>query len=227
MTDSLKTVRAEVVACTRCARLVEWRTEAAHEPPARFAGQKYWAKPLPGFGDPNARLVVVGLAPAAHGGNRTGRIFTGDRSGDWLFRALHRAGYANQPGSVSRDDGLKLKDCYICAIVRCAPPANKPLPGERDNCIGFTVRELRLLRRARAILVLGSYAWDGALRAASELGAQVKPKPRFGHGAAVVVGRWTLVGSYHPSQQNTFTGTLTEGMLDQAVEAAKAASRLH
>jgi len=226
MPDSLKAVHDDVVACARCARLVDWRNEAAREPPARYAGQPYWAKPLPGFGDPNARLVVVGLAPAAHGGNRTGRIFTGDRSGEWLFRALHRAGYANQPSSVARDDGLKLKDCFVCAIVRCAPPANKPLPSERDNCIGYTVRELRLLRRARAILALGSYAWDGVLRAASELDAHTKPKPRFGHGATVEVGRWTLVGSYHPSQQNTFTGTLTEGMLDRAVAAAKAASRL-
>jgi len=225
MTDSLRAVRDDVVACTRCARLVAWRNEAAHEPPARYAGQHYWAKPLPGFGDPNARLVVVGLAPAAHGGNRTGRIFTGDRSGDWLFRALHRAGYANKPKSVSSDDGLKLKDCYVCAIVRCAPPANKPAPAERDNCIGYTVRELRLLKRAVAILALGSYAWDGALRAASELGAHVKPKPRFGHGATASVGKWTVVGSYHPSQQNTFTGTLTERMLDQAVALAARASR--
>ena len=214
-------MREDVIACTRCARLVEWRNEAAREPPARYAGQRYWAKPLPGFGDPNARLVVVGLAPAAHGGNRTGRIFTGDRSGDWLFRALHRAGYANKPESVSMDDGLKLKDCYVCAIVRCAPPANKPMPRERDNCIGFTVRELRMLKRARAILALGSYAWDGALRAASELEVHLKPKPRFGHGATALIGRWTLVGSYHPSQQNTFTGTLTEGMLDEAVAAAR------
>jgi uracil-DNA glycosylase family 4 len=227
MTDSLKAVRDEVIACTRCPRLVSWRNEAAHEPPARYAGQPYWAKPLPGFGDPNARLVVVGLAPAAHGGNRTGRIFTGDRSGDWLFRALHKAGYANQPTSVARDDGLKLKDCYVCAIVRCAPPANKPTPEERDNCIGYTVRELRLLSSARAILALGSYAWDGALRAASELGAHVRPKPRFGHGATAEVGRWALVGSYHPSQQNTFTGTLTERMLDDAVAKARYASRRH
>jgi len=227
MTDSLKAVHDEVVACARCPRLASWRNEAAHEPPARYAGQRYWAKPLPGFGDPNARLVVVGLAPAAHGGNRTGRIFTGDRSGDWLFRALHKAGYANQPTSVASDDGLKLKDCYVCAIVRCAPPANKPTPEERDNCIGYTVRELRLLRRARAILALGSYAWDGVLRAASELGAHVKPKPRFGHGATVEVGKWTLVGSYHPSQQNTFTGTLTERMFDEAIAKARAASRRH
>ena len=225
MADSLKAVHDEVIPCTRCARLVDWRNEAAREPPARYAGQRYWAKPLPGFGDPNARLVVVGLAPAAHGGNRTGRIFTGDRSGEWLFRALHRAGYANQPTSVARDDGLKLKDCFVCAIVRCAPPGNKPLPSERDNCIGYTVRELRLLRRARAILALGSYAWDGVLRAAAELGARTKPKPRFGHGVTVEVGRWVLVGSYHPSQQNTFTGTLTEGMLDQAVAKARGASR--
>ena len=227
MTDSLKAVREDVIGCARCPRLVSWRKEAAHEPPARYAGLEYWAKPLPGFGDPNARLVVVGLAPAAHGGNRTGRIFTGDRSGDWLFRALHKAGYANQPTSVQKDDGLKLKDCYICAIVRCAPPANKPTPEERDNCIGYTVRELRLLKRSRAILALGSYAWDGVLRAASELGVHVKPKPRFGHGATADVGRWILVGSYHPSQQNTFTGTLTERMLDEAVARASAAARRH
>ncbi|MGZ4119858.1 MAG: uracil-DNA glycosylase [Actinomycetota bacterium] len=225
MADSLKAVSGEVTRCKRCARLVSWREESAHEPPARYRGETYWAKPLPGFGDPNARLVVVGLAPAAHGGNRTGRIFTGDRSGDWLFRALHKAGYANQPSSTARDDGLKLKDCYVCAIVRCAPPANKPTPEERDNCIEYTVRELKLLRRARAILALGSYAWDGALRAASELGTHARPKPRFGHGAVAEVGRWTLVGSYHPSQQNTFTGTLTEGMLDEAVARARRASR--
>jgi len=225
MTDSLKAVREEVIVCARCPRLVSWRNESAHEPPTRYAGQEYWARPLPGFGDPNARLVVVGLAPAAHGGNRTGRIFTGDRSGEWLFRALHKAGYANQPTSVDKDDGLKLKDCYVCAIVRCAPPANKPTPEERDNCIGYTVRELRLLKRSRAILALGSYAWEGVLRAVSELGIHVKPKPRFGHGATVEVGRWTLVGSYHPSQQNTFTGILTERMLDEAIATARVASR--
>jgi uracil-DNA glycosylase family 4 len=170
-------------------------------------------------------LIVVGLAPAAHGGNRTGRIFTGDRSGDWLFRALHRAGYANQPESVTATDGLKLKDCYVCAIVRCAPPANRPTPDERDNCIGYTIRELHLLRRARTILALGSFAWDGALRALSHLGEHPRPKPRFGHGAVAEVGRWSLVGSYHPSQQNTFTGTLTEGMLDEVVALAKRTSR--
>jgi uracil-DNA glycosylase family 4 len=171
-------------------------------------------------------LVVAGLAPAAHGGNRTGRIFTGDRSGDWLFRALHRAGLANQPESVSRDDGLKLLDCWVLALVRCAPPANKPLPGERDNCIEYAIRELRLLTRARVVLALGSFAWDGALRALAALGETVRPRPRFGHGAVARVGaRWTLVGSYHPSQQNTFTGTLTEAMLDEAVGLAKRLAR--
>jgi uracil-DNA glycosylase family 4 len=223
--DSLKAVRDDVVACRKCPRLVAWRNEAAHEPPARYKGERYWAKPLPGFGDPNARLIVVGLAPAAHGGNRTGRIFTGDRSGDWLFRALHRAGYANQAESVNARDGLKLRDCYVCAIVRCAPPANRPTPVERDNCIDYTIRELHLLRRARAILALGSFAWDGTLRALSALGEHPRPKPRFGHGAVADVGRWSLAGSYHPSQQNTFTGTLTEGMLDEVVAEAKRLSR--
>jgi uracil-DNA glycosylase len=223
--DSLKAVRDDVVNCTRCPRLVTWRNEVAHEPPARYKGESYWSKPLPGFGDANARLIVVGLAPAAHGGNRTGRIFTGDRSGDWLFRALHKAGYANQAESRDARDGLKLKDAYVCAIVRCAPPANRPTPAERDNCIGYTVRELKLLRRARAILALGSFAWDGALRALSDLGEHPRPKPRFGHGAVAEIGRWSLVGSYHPSQQNTFTGTLTEGMLDQVVAVARRLSR--
>lgn len=221
MRDSLRTVRDEVVACRRCPRLVAWRERAASEAPARFRGERYWSRPLPGFGDPRARLVVVGLAPAAHGGNRTGRIFTGDRSGDWLFRALHRAGFASQPTSVSRDDGLRLRDCYVCAVVRCAPPANKPLPQERESCIGYTVRELRLLTRARAILALGSFAWDGALRACAELGHAVRSRPRFGHAAVARVGPYALVGSYHPSQQNTFTGKLTEAMLDEAVVEAK------
>jgi len=224
--DSLRAVHDEVVSCRRCPRLVAWREEAAASPPRRFAGRDYWARPVPGFGDPRARLVIVGLAPAAHGGNRTGRIFTGDRSGDWLFRSLHRAGLANQPASTSRDDGLKLTDCWVCAVVRCAPPTNKPLPAERDNCLGYTVRELGLLKRARAILALGSFAWDGMLRAARAHGVEVRPKPRFGHGAeADLGGRWTLVGSFHPSQQNTFTGKLTELMLDEVIGRAAALGR--
>jgi len=213
--DSLDSVAAEIIDCRRCPRLVEWRELAAANPPRRFQGQEYWGRPLPGFGDPRARVIVLGLAPAAHGGNRTGRVFTGDRSGDWLYAALHRAGFANQAESVHRDDGLHLLGAYITAVNRCPPPANKPTPVERDNCVPYLVRELRLLDRARVIVALGSYAWDGALRAARELGEDVpRPKPRFAHGAEVQVGRFTLLGCYHPSQQNTFTGKLTEPMLD-------------
>jgi uracil-DNA glycosylase family 4 len=213
--DSLGRVAAEVIECRRCPRLVAWREQAAREAPARYRGEQYWARPLPGFGDPKARLLVVGLAPAAHGGNRTGRIFTGDRSGDWLFRAMHRAGFANQDASIQRDDGLRLRDAYIAAVVRCAPPANKPAPEERDNCLPYLVREIKLLTRLRVVVALGSFAWDGFLRAAAASGEPARPKPRFGHGAEVRVGRWVLIGSYHPSQQNTFTGKLTEPMLDE------------
>ena len=221
MPDSLEHVRADVIACRRCPRLVAWREQAAREAPARFRGERYWAKPLPGLGDPRARVLVVGLAPAAHGGNRTGRIFTGDRSGDWLFRAMHHAGFANQSTSVSSDDGLRLRDAYIAAVVRCAPPANRPLPSERDNCLPYLVREIRLLERLRVVVALGSFAWDGFLKAAASLGAPAKPKPRFGHGAAVRVGAWWLLGAYHPSQQNTFTGKLTEPMLDAVFAQAR------
>jgi uracil-DNA glycosylase family 4 len=219
--DSIARVRSDVVACVRCPRLVAWRERAAREAPARFAGEGYWAKPLPGFGDPRARLLVLGLAPAAHGGNRTGRIFTGDRSGEWLFRALYKAGYANQASSTHAGDGLRLRDAYVAAIVRCAPPGNQPSPSERDNCLAYTVRELVLLENVRTILALGSFAWDGALRAAGALGHATTPKPRFGHGAVARAGPWHLVGSYHPSQQNTFTGKLTEQMLDAAIGTAK------
>jgi uracil-DNA glycosylase family 4 len=176
---------------------------------------------VPGFGDPRARVCLVGLAPAAHGGNRTGRIFTGDRSGDWLFRAMHRVGFANQATSVASDDGLKLTDAYIAAVVRCAPPANRPTPEERDNCIEYLVRELRLLKNLTVAVALGSFAWDGFLRAAAALGVTAKPKPRFGHLARVQVGGWTLLGSFHPSQQNTFTGKLTEPMLDAVFAEAR------
>jgi uracil-DNA glycosylase family 4 len=223
MPDSLKAVTEEVIACRRCPRLVVWREQASREAPARYKGRSYWARPLPGFGDPKARLLVVGLAPAAHGGNRTGRIFTGDRSGDWLFRAMHRAGFANQPTSVDSDDGLQLKDAYVTAVVRCAPPANRPTPRERDNCVHYLERELRLLDRLTVVVALGSFAWDGFLRAAKAVDPAVKrtPKPRFGHLARAGVGPWTLIGSFHPSQQNTFTGKLTEPMLDVVFEDAR------
>ncbi len=190
---------------------------------AAYQDEEYWGRPVPGFGDPAATLLVVGLGPAAHGGNRTGRVFTGDRSGDWLFAALYRAGYANQPTSTHKDDGLRLTDCYIAACVRCAPPGNRPTPEERDACLPFLVEELRLLPRVRVILCLGSFAWDGALRAVRALGHVNQPKPAFGHGARAVVGPYTLLGSYHPSQQNTFTGRLTESMLDAVLATTKQA----
>ncbi len=219
---SLDALAREVVACRRCPRLVGWREETARVKRAAYASAQYWGRPLPGFGDPAARIVLLGLAPAAHGGNRTGRIFTGDRSGDWLFAALWRAGLANQPQSVARDDGLALTDCYVTAAVRCAPPANRPLPSERDNCLPFLVRELELLGCARVIVGLGGFAWDAALRALAALEVAVpRPRPRFGHGVCALLGRYALLGCYHPSQQNTFTGRLTEGMLDDVFTRAK------
>ena len=221
----LDEINALIVECRRCPRLVAWREEAARNPPARYAGQVYWARPLPGFGDPAARLLIVGLAPAAHGGNRTGRIFTGDRSGDFLFAALHRVGFANQPTSVARDDGLRLSDAYICAVNRCAPPANKPTPTERDNCLPYLAGQIEALARLRVIVCLGAYAWDGTLRALSANGHKTVSRPRFGHGAQTDVGRYRLIGSFHPSQQNTFTGRLTPQMLDDVFAAAQAAIR--
>ena len=228
MPDSLSALQEEVIDCTRCPRLVEWRERSAAESPRRYRGERYWARPLPGFGDARAPIVVVGLAPAAHGGNRTGRIFTGDRSGDWLFAALHRSGLANQPTSVRVGDGLRLDGAYVTAVVRCPPPQNRPTTEERDNCLPYLVRELRLLRAAHVIVALGSFAWTGSLLALTALGAELpRPRPRFGHAAearlvAAEDGReWSMVGCFHPSQQNTFTGKLTEPMLDAVFARAR------
>ena len=218
----LAALEAEVVECRRCPRLVEWRERVAREKRAAFREWDYWARPLPGFGDPDARLLVLGLAPAAHGGNRTGRVFTGDRSGDFLYAGLHRLGLANQAEAVHRDDGLRLRDCWITAAVRCAPPANKPLPSEREACATWLERELPLLPRLRVVLCLGAFAWEAALRTSAVIGGPApRPRPRFGHGA-----EWTapngrsLIGCFHPSQQNTFTGKLTATMLDDVLARA-------
>jgi uracil-DNA glycosylase len=219
---TLDQLTSEITRCTRCSRLVRCRQAAAAAPPRRFADQPYWARPVPGFGDPAARLLVLGLAPAAHGGNRTGRVFTGDRSGDWLYAALHRAGFANQPTSTDRDDGLGLHDAYVSVVVRCAPPDNKPTPKERDRCVGYLARELALLPNLRAVIALGGFAWDGLLLAAARQGHPIpRPRPRFGHGAQARIGPWELFGSYHVSQQNTFTGRLTETMLDEVFARAR------
>ena len=219
---ALESLTEEIVQCRRCPRLVEWRERVAREKRAAFAGWEYWGRPVPGFGDPEARILIVGLAPAAHGGNRTGRIFTGDRSGDFLFASLHRVGLANQPTSIARDDGLRLLGCYVAAIVRCAPPANRPTPVERDTCLPYLAREIQLLPRLRVLVALGSFAWDGALRALGAVGHRADgARPRFGHGAETVLGPYRLIGAYHPSQQNTFTGKLTPGMLDAVVERAR------
>ncbi|MDT8436801.1 MAG: uracil-DNA glycosylase [Gemmatimonadota bacterium] len=211
--------------CRACPRLVAWRERVAREKRAAYADEKYWGRPVPGFGDPEAWLLVVGLAPAAHGANRTGRMFTGDRSGDWLFGALHRAGFAGRPTSTARDDGLALHGAWITASVRCAPPANRPTPAERDACRPYLERELDLLRGIRVIVALGGFAWTNVLRVLKDRGVEVpSPRPRFGHGAELELAGpapaggsrlLSLVGSYHPSQQNTFTGRLTEAMFDR------------
>jgi uracil-DNA glycosylase family 4 len=217
---SLEMLNAKVVSCRLCPRLVAWREQVAHEKRRAFIDEEYWGKPVPGFGDPQARLLVCGLAPAAHGGNRTGRVFTGDRSGDWLYAAIFRAGFANQATSKRRGDGLELRDCYVTACVRCAPPENKPEPKERDNCLSYLVEELRILDKVKVIVCLGRFAWDGALLALRELGHKSARKPRFGHAASAEVGPYHLLGCYHPSQQNTFTGRLTETMLDKVFHMA-------
>ena len=218
----LERVTSDVVVCRACPRLVAWREQVAREKVARFADQQYWGRPVPGFGDPDARVMILGLAPAAHGGNRTGRIFTGDRSGDFLFASLNRAGFANRPSSTGPGDGLSVKGAYLTAVNRCAPPGNRPTPSERDRCLPFLGRELAALERLRVVVALGAFAWDGALRALAELGHAVSPKPRFGHGAEIDVGPITLLGCYHPSQQNTFTKRLTPPMMDAVMERAAA-----
>ncbi|HEX2162268.1 MAG TPA: uracil-DNA glycosylase [Thermoleophilaceae bacterium] len=218
MADSLDELERRVTCCRRCPRLVEWRELVAREKRAAFRDEEYWGRPAPGFGDPAARVYILGLAPAAHGANRTGRIFTGDRSGDWLFASLYRMGFANQPESVDRDDGLRLTDAFIAAAVRCAPPANKPLPSERDNCLPYAAEELELMTSVRVIVALGGFAWDAALR----LHGPVRPRPKFGHAAETPLpGGRTLIGCYHPSQQNTFTGRLTEEMTDAVLVRAR------
>ncbi len=214
--DPFETLAAEVAGCRACPRLVAWREQVAADRRAAFRDQEYWGRGVPGFGDPSASIVIVGLAPAAHGANRTGRMFTGDRSGDFLYAALHRTGYANQPTSVHRDDGLELRDVWITSPVKCAPPANKPTPAERDTCAAFLDRELTLLERTRVFVPLGQFGYQATCRF---LG--VRPRPKFGHGIEVPVGdgRWILP-SYHVSQQNTFTGTLTEDMFDAVLRRA-------
>ncbi len=217
--EGLSELERRVTSCRRCPRLVEWRERVAREKRAAFRDEEYWGRPIPGFGDPAARVYVLGLAPAAHGGNRTGRIFTGDRSGDWLYASLHRTGFANQPHAAHRDDGLRLKGAWVAAAVRCAPPANRPLPAERDNCLPYAAEELALLQDVRVVVPLGGFAWDAALRL---LAPEVRPRPRFGHAAEheLPEGR-LLLGCYHPSQQNTFTGRLTEQMIDAVLFRAR------
>jgi uracil-DNA glycosylase family 4 len=215
--DSLAAVNADIVACRACPRLVAWREQVGREKRAAYAGEDYWARPVPGFGSPEPSILVVGLAPAAHGGNRTGRVFTGDRSGDWLFRSLWRAGLANQPESRSRDDGLQLFHTYVAAIVRCAPPANKPTVDERDRCRPYFERELAVLPGVRVIVCLGNFAYENV---AATVG--LRPRPRFGHGVeAPAPSGVTVLCSFHPSQQNTFTGRLTEEMLDAVFQRAR------
>ena len=224
---ALEVLRGEIIECRRCPRLVAWREQVAREKVARFRAETYWGRPAPGFGDPTARLLIIGLAPAAHGANRTGRVFTGDASGDFLWSALHAIGLADRPSSRRADDGLTLTGVRIVAAVRCAPPANTPPIDERDNCAPFLRREMALLDQVRVVLALGQFGWDAALRAFAAEGTDIpSPKPRFGHGAEVRIGARTLVGSFHPSQQNTFTGRLTVPMFRAVLEQARSRAGL-
>jgi uracil-DNA glycosylase len=213
--EELAALEREVVSCRRCPRLVAWRERVAREKRAAFKNETYWGRPVPGFGDPEAKVVILGLAPAAHGANRTGRYFTGDRSGDFLFAGLHRAGFSDRPVSRTVEDGVRLSGLWISAAVRCAPPQNKPTPEERDACLPYADRELELLE-AKVIVCLGAFAWDAALRIHG-----IRPKPKFGHGVEATAGAATLLGCYHPSQQNTFTGVLTSEMLDAVLLRAR------
>jgi len=220
--SSLEHLRQQITACRACPRLVAWREQVAEEKRAAFADEEYWGKPVPGFGDPDAGLLVLGLAPAAHGANRTGRMFTGDRSGDWLYRAMYRAGFASQPHATERADGLTLSGAWVTAPVRCAPPDNKPTTDERDTCRGWLEQELELLESVRVIVCLGGFAWGVMHRLLADSGTAVpRPRPRFGHGVESETGGPHLIGSYHPSQQNTFTGRLTEDMLDTVFGRAR------
>ena len=228
--EALAALTAEIVECRRCPRLVEWRERVAREKVRRFQDEPYWGRPVPGFGDPDGRILIVGLAPAAHGGNRTGRVFTGDASGDFLWAALHAEGLADRPSSRRADDGLTLTDTYIAAAVRCAPPLNKPTIDERDACAPFLAREIALLDRLQVVVALGGFGWQAAFRAiATATGDNPRPRPKFGHGAEARAGGYAVIGSYHPSQQNTFTGRLTGEMhravLRRARELAGVAGR--
>ena len=217
----LATLRGDLIECRLCPRLVSWREEAATTKRAAFSDQDYWGRPVPGFGDPEAQIVFVGLAPAAHGANRTGRMFTGDRSGDWLYRALHRAGLATQPTSTAIDDGLELTNAWVTSAVRCAPPNNKPLPAERDNCGRWLGAELRALERAAVYVCLGGFGYQALLQHLAGTGVFLpRPRPKFGHGVEVALDGLALLCSFHPSQQNTFTGRLTEEMLDAVMNRA-------
>jgi len=219
----LRNLERTIISCSRCPRLVQWREEIAREKVARFRNEQYWGKPVPPFGDPGARLLIVGLAPAAHGANRTGRMFTGDRSGEWLYRTLYKFGFANQPESTSRDDGLILTDCYITAAARCAPPQNKLLPRELSNCRPFLLTELRLLKNMRVVVGLGKVACNWIYNAMREIEmTSLTKRPKFGHGMEYVFNEHqTLIASFHPSQQNTFTGKLTQPMFDKIFRRAR------